>query len=329
MLVPVLNKREIAKAQSHLLKMLNAHETYHKDVTITFPSGSYWDTVSYSKKLNIWWNRSVNKRGNNYYNTFCTGEPSENKGNNITVGIHIEGGSDSRMSAGLWATDEKDNMWFCHSGRIGGGRKGIGKNSFWNFYEGPKSEVDFDYDEFPYATIGKLTDKNFPKLIANFVQSVAEIKSIITSKSRKEKIKIHKYSPEYTGTRDYDLPEKGHADVTHGYVVDKLKNILATDFDIESASNRYVDLYTIKTKRNPRINFEIKTGLSRQQVYTAIGQLILNSCNDKPQPKLVFVCLDKINSVLVTDLKKFKIKVLTYKWEKQIPIFLNLNSIID
>lgn len=334
MLIPVNSASELAKLHNKLIKICNTYSDFERTVRFSYggPGKKLKRPVHYSSKLDFWW--SINELGPHYWNAFGIGEPNESKRNRIKCEAnYLKTGIDFRR-AGLWAKDLKENYFFLHSGRIGGGQKGIGKEVFWDYYTGEKVEVIVNDVIYNYAVLGNIKDPKMLERIAEFVYNAAEIKQavkgnesediVIPGKKRPSK---EKYKPEFTGTKSYGLPEKGEATVIHGIIVDELERILREKYSLECANNKFVDLYT--TKLSSRFNFEIKSGLSRQTLYTAIGQLLINSINDKNNPILVYVAPSDLKTDLLNDIQKLNILILKYKWVKKKPMFLNLDSILN
>ncbi len=90
-------------------------------------------------------------------------------------------------------------------------------------------------------------------------------------------------------------------------------------------SNR--DLF-IHQKQKITIIFEIKTTTTTQNIYTAVGQLIIYSIPVKTEAKLVIVIPEKLNKVVETRLARLGIKPLYYLWRNGFPHFPELDSLI-
>ncbi|MBN9485238.1 MAG: hypothetical protein BGO70_03040 [Bacteroidetes bacterium 43-93] len=157
-----------------------------------------------------------------------------------------------------------------------------------------------------------------------YVKEIDRIKKIARQLNKPTTQDSHRYYAEFQGGKKYNLPEEVSADCNHGIVVDALKKALEA-LNIRAYNNRQIDLYSTTGKRIKNI-FEIKTSLSWQTVYTAVGQLKVNSVTLSPNPKMFFVCPADIKNNLIADLKKLGISVIQYSWQNQVPVFVNLSS---
>jgi hypothetical protein len=74
--------------------------------------------------------------------------------------------------------------------------------------------------------------------------------------------------------------------------------------------------------------FEIKTSSSTQNLYAAVGQLLIYSIPIKNNVELVAVLPDKLNNTVEHCLEIHGIKLLYYKWDNDEPIFIDLDKIL-
>lgn len=272
--------------------------------------------VSYSSKLGIWW--YFGQTRNRYWNCFGTDNIVDNKYLNITVEINVPiTGKNFRVS-GIWAMDSHNNYYLLHDGGIGGGSKGIGKELFVDNFSGDYVDVQVDGNIKNFAFVAQLNSNDVAYQLSWFVKENRKIKDLLKLR-KNSKESIRKFTPEFSGTKTYTLPEKVTANCNHGIIVNKLREILE-DKNLNIGKNKKIDLYTYSKDKINRI-FEIKSEISRQSVYTAIGQLYLNSFELNCNPELIFICPNTIPIPIKKSLKQIGIKVITYLWYDNEPKF--------
>ena len=138
MLEIITNKSEIAKCQHILEETLKAALPYKDRLVIGHPGGNFENEVYYDDKL--WFSTQILKEDEvqvpRYWNGFGTGK---REGGHQTITIEINPPIDglTKRVSGLFAKDRTSNSYFLlHRGRPGGGRKGIGKKAFEEWYRG-------------------------------------------------------------------------------------------------------------------------------------------------------------------------------------------------
>ena len=333
MLFGVTENKEIVSLNKGLHTKLKQYITGTYDRRIIYPQGSRNATIYFSKNLGFWWFQAAQNNGNRYFNWFGTESPIDTQNLNITVEINIPSEGRNFRISGIWAKDEKGNYFLMHDGGIGGGKPGIGKLAFQKYFndEEQYSKVLVDEKVKDYYFVCELNSELLGDQLKDFVFAIKQIKALTKSSKTRAKSKITGglggFNPEFEGVKTYGLPEKIKANCNHGIIVRELSKLLLSK-KFEISNNQQIDLCIINNKKNPLAIFEIKTGLSRQTVYTALGQLILNSQSYKPIPKLIFVSPNEISKELIFDLNKINIHVVTFQWKNNIPQFFKLDEII-
>jgi len=182
MLKPLKNKDEIKNAQTTFENVLESIVNKKIRVKIGYKGGNVEADISYSEKYNFWFYLSDIVEGGSgkkrYWNVFGMGRPNERSNVSITVEINSPLKGIYRKVAGVFAKDDKGNIFLLHRGIIGGGRKGIGKRIFYEYYDGDK--VLLQEDKEPIALIGCITDPDFPKKLKKFIEKVNEIKNLVS-----------------------------------------------------------------------------------------------------------------------------------------------------
>lgn len=337
-MIVITNKVEIRELHKKLISQLEKFTTVKINALSGHKGVSFTKEVCYSNKLNIWWDMNINgleegKSGRRYWNAFGTGEPIPNKLTNIVCEINYpEEGINKRVAAN-WVKEGNDYL-LVHSGKIGGGRIGIGKTGFIQNYNGAFNEVDNPDLPNEITVIGNLNDPNLAFQIKSFVEEVERIKGLLVTRVADTRVKTpqeiiqHSFNEEFVGTKEYlGKKEKISSTANHGLVVNSLKALLSVKNKLV-ANDQQRDLYLYTKKGIITSVFEIKTSLTSQTIFTAVGQLFVNNIKLKPVPKLIYVIPEKPNINLAKTLKELGIEVLVYYWKNNLPEFKDLEKVI-
>lgn len=179
------NENEIKKAQENFERALKTKSNKRIPVKIGYRGGYEEGKVYYSDKYDIWFyfggpieGEGKNKR-KRFWSVFGAEEPKPNSNVSIIVEINSPVKGIYRRIGGAFAKDDEENIWLLHRGKIGGGRKRIGKSLFMKNYSGQLQAVADGDQENDLAIIGQMDDSNFPSKIADFVREVERIKELV------------------------------------------------------------------------------------------------------------------------------------------------------
>ncbi len=104
-------------------------------VNLGHPGASVRARVSWSNRLGIWFfSRRIGTLG--YWHAFGIGRPEGGANIPITCEINFPLCGIDRRTGGAFAEDHAGRVFVVHRGKLGGGRKGIGKSLFENHYRG-------------------------------------------------------------------------------------------------------------------------------------------------------------------------------------------------
>lgn len=326
----ITEKKEILQYHKMFKRKMDEFKSEEIDVSIGFQGkDSYeYDTVHYSDVLNIWWVFGEAYTANRYWNAFGIGKPKAESNVSITCEINYPYEGLNLRIAGLLVKDENNNIILTHSGKIGGGKKNVGKSLFHNNYTGEYIDVGIRNDVKQYALIAAFNSSRFAYQVSNFVSEIERIKNYDQTIKGISKIRGIKdaFNEEFSGKKKIKKSESEHK-CDHGLVVNSLKSILANkNYNLANDVNR--DLYILESKDKIKIVFEFKTDLTSQSIYKAVGQLLLNNIILSNDPKKVLVVPVGINNKIKSAIEKLEIKVLEYSWENGTPKFINLLSIL-
>lgn len=321
MLRVLTNASDIKRAQQQLVSKMQAYVDEEIPVVIGYQGGRFKGKVKWSKKLGVW---IYNGRGlkNKYLNLFGIGKPVKGSMIPIACEINIPAKGIERRVGGAFAKDESGNIYLVHRGRIGGGKKGIGKQLFEDKYRGEWVEVEDGKVISDIALIGALRSSRLGLQIKQFINEVVRIKSQRTSKKAKKPSTKHKLSKEFSGKKKYKSSQIIEADCDHGLVVDALASILQNKYGDKVANDRHRDLY-IHRKKSIIKTFEVKTDTSTTSIYSGIGQLLFNGSQLPKRPELIFVSPNDLSREAEKSINRLGIDVLRYRWRGDRVIFLS------
>ncbi|MFT8676404.1 MAG: hypothetical protein ABF990_14080 [Acetobacter sp.] len=232
-----------------------------------------------------------------YWNAFGLYEAKKNA-QNITVEINIAVDSNTAQVSGFFAQDSKTgDIFLMHSGKIGGGRQGIGKSAFLVWSKANRVDViDVKGTIRHGIVIGKIDQSDLTQRIEKFVLDVKEFKDYATSgkinsDDFKEKMEeFDRYSKEFSGKKWGERNDAFEYVTYHGEIVQKLYDERVEKLQKgEGVFNSVlIDLFVKKYGALSEV-YEVKTGVGRQILYTAIGQLLTHSAMDGGNVKKILV----------------------------------------
>ena len=218
-------RHRIVSAQNRLLRRIRKElRNRIPDVVVGFPGGHLEPQEVFTNNR-IWFAHQFLEGAGvpRHWNALGSGPPVSRRSNHITVEVNPAIHGVDRSVAGLFAVDGKTgHTVLLHRGRIGGGKEGIGKRSFMEWYSGTQVEF-FDTSnndgEESAILVADLDSERFLIQLEDFVDAVHTFKT-----SRK--------SDDLTRMSDTELTKKAVA------VPTKPKS--TTTFSVVYARNRYV-----------------------------------------------------------------------------------------
>lgn len=320
----ITDKKLITKYQTEFDRKLKSVCNQPVNCKLGHLGSSGDNTVYYSEELDFWF--TTHRNTNRYWNGFGIGRPETGKNTSITAEINPPYEGINRNIGGAFGYDSNGEVLVLHRGQIGGGKVGIGKKLFFDNFRGDFEIANDGHRETDFCVIGSLNSKHFPKQVLNFVQEVARLKSFdIKKKFDFSDLENFEFREEKYG-RSETTRGKTTIDRTHGIVVNALaKELEKKGFKIGNDSQR--DLFTHKNGQIKNL-FEFKTSSSTQNLYTAVGQLIIYSIPITNPVQLILVLPDKLKKEVEKRLNELDLKVLYYKWTNEEIVFINLAKLL-
>jgi 5-methylcytosine-specific restriction protein A len=184
MLEAIANLNEITSAHQKCLERLTTELPNQVKGEFSFRGDAFYTTFHYNR---YFWFANPEDLENRYWLVFGFGTPQRR--NNITLELNIPFEGISRQIQGLYAKDPQTNeVFLLHRGKIGGGRSGIGRESFMDWLKPPvvpilepqKSGKDKIAENI--ICVGSLEKPNFLNRIAALVHDVARFKATMVQR---------------------------------------------------------------------------------------------------------------------------------------------------
>ena len=321
----VTDDKLITKYQRQFIQQLKTTCREKIVCTLGYQGSSDELTVYYSEKFDFWF--TAHENVNRYWNAFGFGRPQEGKSNSITVEINPPYKGISRNIGGVFGHDKNGEVLVLHRGKIGGGRVGVGKQLFFDNYRDEPIIADDGGIENEFCLIGSLSSSHLPRQVGNFVSEVHRIKNL-TAEQATDFSSLNKFAftDEATGKRKVKRSGTTTIERTHGIVVNLLARILESKGH-KVGKDRNRDLFIHKRGQIKKL-FEIKTSSSTQDLYSAVGQLLIYSIPIKTAVDLILILPDKLSKTVEQRLGELGMQILYYHWSNEEPIFENLTKLI-
>jgi hypothetical protein len=179
-----INDRDESLAAFQLLKdVLSNDAQIFPDHLIGWQGGSRRHAAYWFPAVGIWavlepFPPSFKKGpGHRFWNCFGIGNPAEQHTLTITIEINPPHAGEDRRVAGLFARDADNCTYIAHTGKVGGGRTGIGPQSFREFLQDyPWQEIETQSQSRRAVVLGPLDAPHFLHQLADFVHNVADFK---------------------------------------------------------------------------------------------------------------------------------------------------------
>lgn len=262
MFIMLESRTDIAAAQNSLKSTLEAQSDKTVKRTIGYPGGHTPDQWLSAFGNQWFWSGKTSKqdpsarRSLNWFGFY-----SDEAGVDITVEINtVPEGLNNRIGGFFARHSETGVVYLFHSARVGGGRKGVGKEAFlaWSAHE-PQHVTTADGGSREGVLVGPVSGKGASRSILRYVQSVADFKRAVREGAIDEPAfqnKLLKFREVVEALKVW-REEQG---LLRGR---RLVKSVLVDLGVEKGrSNKLEEVY------------EVKTSIDRSCVYGGIGQLM-------------------------------------------------------
>jgi len=209
----------------------------------------------------------------------------------ILVEINVPvAGSNGRVS-GFFAVDEDTgDTYLMHDGGVGGGRKGIGRESFLRFVADPLFEVRGHNSSRTALKIANLADPGLAALIWRFAEKVGAYKEAAVAGALPPAptgLAVGPFKSEHHGRKSGTRSGEFDYETYHGMVVDSLYAERSKLFGKDKVGrNQLIDLFVMDGATRSEV-YEVKTSCDRTSLYTALGQLATHAPDERTIRTLV------------------------------------------
>jgi len=177
-MLEIIEDGELITANQKLLENIKDLPEFEaiKNVVIGYQGENCEAEVYYSEKFDIW--AYFDELDNRYWNVFGVGRPVPNKNVSITCEINIPLKGYNRRIAGVFAKDERGNIFLLHNGKIGGGRLGVGRELFKKCFSGEWKSALSSEGEMEFAVVGELKSYIFVEKLSEFIKEIKRVKDM-------------------------------------------------------------------------------------------------------------------------------------------------------
>src|SRR6056297_3175783 len=181
MLRTITNAKAIQEAQRLFTRRVEEASARNEVLQLGFQGGGLEAKTYVLPDQGIW--IAISEIGRRYWNALSLGDPAKD---DLSIVVEVnppKSGLDRRVS-GLFVEDASGNIHLAHRGRVGGGRKGIGKTAFREWFPEPFTTIHDGDTGASVIMIGNLHDADFLEQLAEFTGRVAKFKREITAARR-------------------------------------------------------------------------------------------------------------------------------------------------
>jgi len=270
---------------------------------------------------------------NRYWCAYGVQPPTDKDPLIITCEINPPKSGRNLQCAGLFVRDAAGRIFLAHTGKIGGGFKGVGKAAFLSRCDGANlQEIAWPHGIVSNAiVIGRIDGAGIRRQVGEFVRQVAEFKAWVREKGGAEiKLSLEaSYFDEFMGKmRSYRRTGPIESTCNHGFIIRDLRLALVKLGFKNIGKDTPRDLFITKNGRAVML-FEAKTDDGLQCLYTGIGQLMLHGAADTPSPKRVLVLPKSPSKQTARRLHTLGLSVVTYNFDGRATTFQGLREVVD
>lgn len=286
--------------------------------------------VLWSRKLGIWlFSHKVNEV--RYWNAFGLGKPKEASLLSTTAAINFPWQGIDRKTGGAFARDGRGNIFVVHRGKIGGGKKGVGKSLFEHNYRGVWSFMEDGDAITRVAVIGALNSARFALQAALFVKKVEKLKQKpAEANATQTEINFAEifFREDYLGNGPCFAGSEISTSCDGDLAVMNLANLLIR-WKFRAGNDARRQLFIINPS-NGKIshNIEVLSDIEEKSVMAAAGKLLLLGAADEGSSLPLMVMPEDGVHAYEQELKKINIAVTGYRLEGERIIFPDLGKIM-
>ncbi len=290
-----------------------------------------------SAKAKVWWSDELGLwffpgkgEENRYWNAFGTDRPKPDAPLSITCEINFPKEGTDRRIGGAFAADGKGRIFVVHRGKLGGGRKGIGKALFEKQYRGVWIDMEDGAEETSVAVVGLLTSPRFARQLSQFVNKIDKIKDMAAPPSAQMEMSFDdlRLREELLGMRHCELLRDMASECDHGLVIRDLAAALK-ELRWKFGNDGLRDLMAIDKERRVAAVFQIKTNNLPKSVQEGAMQLLVNSLHFPDPPRLILALPKPLDAAMTAKLRRLHVMTMIYTWRENQAVFPDLDKLLN
>ena len=317
------SKDEIEQAQRKLEAAISRDFKKKTTMHIGYPGGTTYDAKVFTDGNYWYWSSDLddkdipNPRRLNWFGLF-----RNNADLQISVEINTAYVGRNDQVAGFFArNNDTGSIYLFHSGRVGGGTKGIGKTAFlaWS-NQRPINVVDSSGNFKEGVVVMPIEGVAASRSVVRYVDTISRFKQAVrlgkinSLEFQTKKKELDDFFSESRGRRKGR--RSGEIDYLsrHGEVVDALYSWRSSSElprNSRLVKNVLIDMGVAVGRELVEV-FEVKTSTARFDIYAAIGQLMVHGTSDECRRVIVLPHGDYIAPDIKEALKRLNIQLLRF-----------------
>jgi hypothetical protein len=322
------SKEVIAKAQGKLEAAMRRDFKKQVVKNIGYPGGTTIDAKVFTDGHYWYWSSDPdsadipNPRRLNWFGLFRGDADLQIS---VEINTAYEGRND--QVAGFFARDnDTGRIYLLHSGRVGGGTKGVGRAAFlaWSDQH-PIDVVDSSGGIKEGLLVMPIEGVAASRSAVRYINTVASFKQavrtgdLVSPEFQRKRKELDDFFAESRGRRKGR--RSGEIDYLsrHGEVVDALYSWRSSSSLPKKGrlvKNILIDLGVAVGRQLVEV-FEVKTSTARSDVYAAIGQLMVHGTSDECRRVMVLPQKEPIAPDLKEALQRLHIELLNFKLDEK------------
>jgi hypothetical protein len=256
------------------------------------------------------------------------GKPQESSILSITAEINFPWAGIDRKTGGAFARDFWGNIFVIHRGKIGGGKKGVGKSLFEHSYRGVWSFMEDGKAVTQVAIIGAFTSNRFALQAAQFVKKIEKLKSTATISAQTEiNFSEITFREDLVGSAPCSAEDEIISACDRDLVISELASQLQRR-KLKIGNDIERELFVVDPSKN-RIShiFEVLTDTKEKNVLAAAAKLLLQTSAAALNPLPILVLPEDKTDDYKQEMQRLNISVTGFCWEGEKIVFPELEKI--
>jgi len=296
-------------------------------VKLGHQGASFGAKVSWSKKLGIWIFSQATKDVR-YWNVFGMGKPNTDSHLPITAEINFPWQGIDRKTGAAFAKDAWNHIYVVHRGKIGGGKKGIGKSLFEENYRGEWAWMEDGDTLTQVAVIGALGSSRFTLQTAQFVRKIEKLKSTASfSPQTSLNFSEVSFQEERVGHPPASPLDEVSCDCDRDLIISHLAALLRR-WKYKVGNDAEHELFLVPPTSDKISHVLAVCADSNEKcVFSAATRLLLQRSDETSHPSAILVMPEDKMNIYVQQMQRIDIEVLGYRLEGERIIFPDLGKI--